>query len=596
MVSIMPDVSYLRDILHSIIYDLIQSNGKKNTDRDILYVDRRLSNEGMAFLTKTLPTLGRALDSALKTGTYLCPTNFRKKRGTALPNFTWGLLKRIFDPSGILLSDPDVYAIAELRQLYFMFYKVVVDFTPADVAKAEQKFIQTDQYLAVRSLDDLSPDGKRVLSLAREYIEQLFYGFDPLDITPNHGPGIVASGEEPHEKRLFSTKYNDIHAVYPYYRYFYVNSAHLLHTVPDYWNREVKSAGANKVLFVPKDSRGPRTIACEPLEYQFLQQGLRKLLYNWVESHPLTKGRINFTDQKINGRLAFLSSTVRSDLCTIDLRDASDRVSNDLVKRLFFNTSLSKPLQALRTPVSVLPSGEECVLNKYAAMGSALCFPIEAICFDALLHGVYSFFPHLNKEVYVYGDDIIAHCEVFDTIVRIFDEFGLCVNADKSFTTGRFRESCGHEYYNGQDVTYVKVRSCWIGSPNDVVSTVELSNLLFDRGYYKASDVVARYAQQASLTPLPYGYKDSPYLCFYSTRNNQPSPVGRTRYNKVLQRTEHRVPVVTGSKYSATPNTDTETYAEYYRKLTQGWSEFFRRDSYNRKVVRISRKYVQLGV
>jgi hypothetical protein len=144
-------------------------------------------------------------------------------------------------------------------------------------------------------------------------------------------------------------------------------------------------AGTAKVVLVPKDSRGPRLISAEPLEYQWIQQGVGRSIVAHLEAHHLTKGRVNFTHQEVNRRLAQESSATL-ELATLDLKDASDRVSLELVRRVFKNTpELVRALEAIRTDATLLPDGRVQSLKKFAPMGSAVCFPVEAFVFWAIL-------------------------------------------------------------------------------------------------------------------------------------------------------------------------------------------------------------------
>lgn len=598
MVSIMPENGFETVFLHTLLDDLSLVNGIKNTLLDKDTIQKRVAHEGFSFLAKTLPKMGSALDSALKTGVFECPTEFRRHKHTALPCFTKGLLLRIFTFSGVLMEEPDLAAIAELRQLYYSFYKTETDFTKKQLSEAELKFKDTDADLLQEGFSaDLTSEAHAVMVLAREFLTSLFRGFDPYDINPCHGPGIVASGEKPHEKRIFGIHYKEIHEQYPYYRWFYINTYHLDHCVHEYRDRPRKEVGTNKVLFVPKDSRGPRTIACEPLEYMYLQQGLRKAIYQHVEASPLTRGRINFTDQSVNQKLAYKASLGQTTNVTVDLKDASDRVSNTLVQELFKNTPLAKPLRALRTPFSKLPSGEVVALNKYAAMGSALCFPIEALVFYALLVGVNSLHDSVAHPVYVYGDDIICDVNIYDKLVSIFEEFKLRVNLKKCSTTGFFRESCGAEYYKGNDVTYLKVRTVKTSSPEHVVTLVNLSNSLFERGYYNTAEYVRSYVNKHVSYSIPDGQRNSPYLNYNTVRTSYPYLCYKgARYNAKLQRYEVKRPVLKGLDYQVSADSLYERYAEYSRKLTQGWSENFVSGCYAKRGVKLLKKYVQLGM
>jgi hypothetical protein len=141
-------------------------------------------------------------------------------------------------------------------------------------------------------------------------------------------------------------------------------------------------------------------------------------------------------------------------------------------------------------------------------MGSALCFPVEAMVFativlcgieDALrrqmtrktIHG-------LAGKVRVYGDDIIVPAECAEAVVGKLEDFGLRVNTNKSFWTGKFRESCGKEYYAGEDVSIVRVREVLPSRRQDaseLISTVSLRNQLYKAGYWRVVDALDHFLE-----------------------------------------------------------------------------------------------------
>jgi len=143
-----------------------------------------------------------------------------------------------------------------------------------------------------------------------------------------------------------------------------------------------------------------------PAESIWIQQGQRQLLESRIESHPLTKGKIAFTDQTVNGKLALSSSKTR-EFCTLDLREASDRISCSLVKALFGPHTYEWMSCSRATHVKLL-DGRVIELKKWAPMGNALCFPVESLVFFSLVvAGIRSHYGENCNDVYVFGDDII---------------------------------------------------------------------------------------------------------------------------------------------------------------------------------------------
>lgn len=226
----------------------------------------------------------------------------------------------------------------------------------------------------------------------------------------------------------------------------------------------------SRLLTVPKDSRGPRIICCEPVELMYIQQGVARDLMYYIEHHDYTKGHVNFVDQTINNRLV-LEASASLEWATIDLSDASDRVGVALVQYLFPEW-VSRKWLALRSTATELPDGTVVPLRKFAAMGSALCFPVESLVFWALAVGcIWECTSDLSFAldcVYVYGDDIIVKDEYALRVMNTLESAGLKVNRDKSFIGSvPFRESCGVDGLLGHDVTPLRIRNLPPQRPSD---------------------------------------------------------------------------------------------------------------------------------
>jgi hypothetical protein len=204
----------------------------------------------------------------------------------------------------------------------------------------------------------------------------------PSDARPKHGPGSVAWFGP--QGALISK-----HKLQPRYtrlmRYFrpvpWFASLRDIAERPEKLTEPIRCEfGLSRLAFVEKDSLGPRVIGLEPAEYMWCQQALKNLLYDHIEQHSGGKGQINFTDQTVNRMLALNWE----DWDTLDMKDASDRVSLSLVEDLFKHTQILPWLKASRTPGVALPSGRVLLYKKFAPMGSATCFPVEAIVFYSL--------------------------------------------------------------------------------------------------------------------------------------------------------------------------------------------------------------------
>jgi len=92
-----------------------------------------------------------------------------------------------------------------------------------------------------------------------------------------------------------------------------------------------------------------------------------------------------------------------------------------------------------------------------------------------------------RDSVRIYGDDLIVPVDQVLSVVQELELFGARVGLDKSFWTGRFRESCGKEYFNGTDVSLVRVRQALpytTADVKEVIATVSLRNQLYEHGYW----------------------------------------------------------------------------------------------------------------
>jgi hypothetical protein len=470
-------------------------------------VEERCRNEGTSFLTKTLPKLGKLLDRALVTGILPDVSCLRLKTqpGTGLPVFMGEFFSRVFDVSGGLLPSPCVESVRILRQVLYLLYKYELPYTAEQEHEVVKQFEKTEDDLTTVEfdlkeleweLDRQDPTTSRggfasMLEIAREArisLNRLFSRFDPLDIIPCHGPGVVATKQSLWDKYNWTNVSERITQMYPLDAYFHASLGHFCDDYRQLISIDNKCLPA-RVILVPKDSRGPRLISCEPVDFQWIQGGLRQAVVDHVEAHPLTRGSVLFTNQEPN-RQAALAGSIDGELVTLDLKEASDRVSLALV-RLLFPEHLYRYLECCRSQSTVLPSGTELRLRKFAPMGSSLCFPVMALTIWALLRAA---IPDKGSTILVYGDDVVVPRAKARDAIEVLEAFGLLVNADKSCTTGLFRESCGLDAYRGVEVTPVRLRTVWSSSqsPNVYSSWIAYANSFWDRRYYTLYDLIVK--------------------------------------------------------------------------------------------------------
>jgi len=386
-----------------------------------------------------------------------------------------------------------------------MFGKMTLPCSPARQRKALCNYLECE--LEVREFDSRLDESDLI---EFESMSNLLFGtvFSEVDrdvyygrIVPKHGPGSTADGLTGNGKfnqavwttRLEQAGLTAGENLLPNWSYFSGLDG------VDF--DEPDSETPVKVVLVPKTLKTPRVIAMEPTCMQYMQQGiLRSFLEHFYKDDFLVKV-IGFDDQVPNQELA-LQGSLDQRTATLDLSDASDRVSNQLVRRMLRRyPHLFEAVDATRSRRAVVRGHGVIRLSKYASMGSALCFPFEAMVFTTLIFmGIQRSLStplcrrdlnDLVGSVRIYGDDLIVPVDHVTSVVRMLEHFGAQVGTSKSFWTGKFRESCGREYFNGHDVSITRVRQAFPTQRQDVTeveSLVSLRNQLYLSGYWKTCE------------------------------------------------------------------------------------------------------------
>jgi len=555
-VNIITAMLYDVQTLHS---DVFTEKARRLTSKKL---EARSSAEGIGFLTKSLPRLGKAFDKALADHQ---PLN-SKEHGfktmspkSVLPKLFGELFEQVLDHHGVVLPHADVQCIRTLRTILYSMYKLELKSSTKQEAAVIQKFVRTDEELATidRALSSIANsvhntgllratrDLKspywfgQTIRQARRLLTRVFSDFDVHNIYPKHGPGAVSTKERLWNKYSWSVVPTRITDTYPLDQYYYCSHGHCCDHL-----KEILSLRSDEnlaqVILVPKDSRGPRLISCEPLEFQWIQQGLGRAIAHHVERNHLTKWSVRFTDQRPNQLGALLGSQAGK-YSTLDLNEASDRVSVGLVS-LLFPEPLKGALMATRSLGTKLPDQQEIMLHKFAPMGSALCFPVLALTvWSLLVAGLRAFDADiLEEDVYVYGDDVIVPAQWAEHAMIILESFGLKINRDKSCTKGFFRESCGLDAYKGTDVTPVRFRTPWssLRRPEVYTSWISYANSLHRRKFYRAYNlIVDRLIAVYDRIPDEACRISAPSLTVVPDLSSVP----KRRWNKNLQKFEYHV-------------------------------------------------------
>lgn len=491
------------------------------------YLLRRLGAEGENFLAVELPLVSKAVVAGLETGYFDRSklTSFSFKAATL--HFLESLLVKIFDfRTGLLVQNPCGVAVGIIRQVCEYSYKLALGYSDEQEKKAIKNFLDNEADLAavgckpevLEFANELRKDFERYWPLiAKPTFEQILKEFRPR---PTNGTFIGC--DELYYLYRQSTdrlgKYpSDMEAYKGFYKPYEGCKDVRLKKAEDLYH-------FSELLLVPKDSRGPRTICREDLLRVETQMSYFDFMTDKLCSQ--TRGSINFKNQLVNRKIAEESSVTR-EFCTLDLKDASDRISLVVAKTVFRNSGIYHFFTKSRRASHVKVAGIVYPLHKVAGMGSGLTFPTMSLLISLAICNVVaksepsSSYEFIRENVFVYGDDICVPTRWYGHAKYALTLIGLKVNSDKSFAAGFFRESCGGDYYAGVDVTPIRlkltnskatvsaIRSLNLkDSANAFKELYEHSKNLYKKGYKCTAGYLIKVLNQAH--EAKFGFKMPP--------------------------------------------------------------------------------------
>lgn len=534
------ELSFLTHIIAGIFQDAInnfQTVSRKLWMRDINTILRLVEHRGISIYTKFLPTLDDILLDVAKGGR----ASFSGPFGSGhTPKLFRGLWRLVIDDDGYISERADSTAIFFIRT-FSQFAKksnitlitnksdeekingyesieenlytpskrwfnddfhgssvddfscrTVIDFGQNDLFNSSDNNISS----TLRTIQEVGDYFSNILDNSSRWIfsRKLTNSSEFVKRARNepfkHGPGATAT----------TSRYTDkfrIKVIQPSMLN-YLNSMNdnILTDIIEYSNSKVQEQ-SSKIVLVPKDSRGPRVIAAEPIANQFVQQAGYMFIKNYVIPNSPAKKSIDFSAQELS-RIKALEASVSGNYATMDLSDASDRLSIYLIERLFSGSqSFLAFLHSVRTKSAQYKGRPFNFLKKFASQGNALTFPLQTlvyyiICCGVILNKYNMKFSYYNlckvsEKVRVFGDDIIIPSDTYREIADILTLFQLKVNEKKSFSTGFFRESCGGDYYKGNDVTPLKIRRVSYKSSDGQQMLIDVSNEAFQKGLWATS-------------------------------------------------------------------------------------------------------------
>ncbi len=536
------------------------------SERDINRIVSLVETRGERSIFIDFPSCAKSLDRALSRG----KLDVRKfailgKTKYGLPEFMNSVFARVFDSNGYLLrEDIDRGAVKALRQVLLLYKKVQIPCSEEKIRDECKAFFALDRSLRSGSnlWNDLEHDARELflgdapqdeptflpwgesrsphglLRLAQRVCDQVvrrFHEFDPDNVVGNHGPGAVADSKRGMDKYVFPTWSQQLERVFP--RNFHASPNFRTY---EYGNWDVDGSPGSlrtlpaRLIPVAKTQEKPRLIASEPTANQFIQGGIRKFLRKMIESGVL-QSSIAISDQSLSRDMALLASMDDS-IATVDLSNASDRLSTWTVERVFRKAPrLLEGLAASRSQYIVDDryTKQYAMLRKYAPQGNATVFPLQSIvyCCFALAASIWSepglksrsdaeLWRSINRAAHmvrVYGDDIILPSYALPALSSLLELCQLAVNGGKSHYGGRFAESCGMDAFMGTDVTPVYMASVEDEvKPGGVQSAIDVSNDCYKAGLLHLGNLVMERVPHKFTTYLAVSRQPGPSTTLFT--------------------------------------------------------------------------------
>lgn len=240
----------------------------------------------------------------------------------------------------------------------------------------------------------------------------------------------------------------------------------------------------------PKSYKARRLICMEDSGRNFFCAGIRKamigLMDQRVPGHEFSfKSRVPIEAQEVNQLLAYAGSLTGA-WATLDFSNASDRITAGLA-RTILPESVVKAIDQFRATQLEYPDGSTSTCYMWLPSGNTVTFLCESLIFFAVVLSaceVSSLYNDVPSDCFVYGDDTIIPSAHYEFVADVVAKLGWQLNGTKSYVdTGNFiyRESCGHEYLNGErcDSHYFPRKPISI-SDDGLAKLVKLQHRLYD--------------------------------------------------------------------------------------------------------------------
>lgn len=426
---------------------------------------------------------------------------------------------------GHRLFDHTRLSVAERKSIFMIANFPLKDVAVAEVDKTqdEKDFIER-QYETATHIDLFRLDDLRDLRCAMH----ILLGERPKNVRMSlrHGPGLTAEGLRMCDKNIATISRS-------------LKDTEWYRDIRDEWLTVSDTAAERtEIRFVPKDFRRSRVIGMEPVWRMAAQLSLKgeleRALWTWVPFQSQERHRRN------------MSRSYDYTLTTVDLSEASDRISYDLAQAIL-PSSWFRALDAARTKEYQTKNGTGKT-HSFALMGNGFCFPVlSAVClamaFVACCRAIgmpvsRQSFRWLQQccGVSTFGDDLLVPEIALPSLRSLLSYQGLKMNNEKS-GNGVFRECCGlYEFLGLPPFELLRLKN----SGSDAAATlhlIALQNRLFSAGFFKSAEVLLHETR----APQTSYYGVEGVACFVADDSElDPSCGSKIRWSKTYQRLEFR--------------------------------------------------------
>lgn len=247
---------------------------------------------------------------------------------------------------------------------------------------------------------------------------------------------------------------------------------------------------------VPKTWKAYRLITPLTLLGLFYSYGIGRLVTDRLEAAGLCIAKLQEKHRKF---VIEFSKTLSH--ATADLSEASDSITSELLNRMLPRKWYNALKKTFVRQLDV--DGVRYSTASVLPMGNGATFPVETLVFYCLIRAIGELSGNFNTVVYpygsarigtsanvrvkavysVYGDDLIYPSLIHKYVVEVFPQLHLKLNLEKTFVNQQFRESCGSDYYRGQDVRpyFMKGEACELSSSKYVSYLYKVYNGLIAR-------------------------------------------------------------------------------------------------------------------